>query len=107
MEWLKPPDGGLDAVYGRIRRRHRRRTGLAVVAAVGLAVGLFAGPLQTRLPPESRALLAQYDAQYEAREQRPDLRVIGGAALELSPPKSNSRVYLVSTTADPDSGGKD
>jgi len=97
MAWLEPPEGGLHAVYRRIRRRHRRRALAAGLSAVGMAVGLFAGPLHNSMPPESRALLAQY----RALDHRSELRVIGGTALELTPAGSNSRVYLVSTTHDP------
>jgi len=77
----------------------RTLTGLAGLGAVGVTVGLLTGPLQNPLPPESRALLAQY----RALEQRPGLRVIGGSALELTPAGSHGRVYLVATTANPDS----
>jgi len=99
MAWLDPPPGGLDGVYRRVRRNHLRRTTLAGLGAVGVTVGLLTGPLQNPLPPESRALLAQY----RALEQRPGLRVIGGSALELTQAGSHSRVYLVATTANPDS----
>jgi len=105
LEWLEPPDGGLQTLRDRMARRARGRFiagGCAVVALVAVAL--------VRHSPEPSGpgpSLQDRIARHVATRDHPGttLRVIDGAALELPSPSSNARIYLVSTRQEePDSG---
>lgn len=98
MQWLEPPDGGLERVHERIRRRHRRRAAAAGLGAVALVAGVVLGAPQFTGPPVSETLLARI----EARESTPEFRIRNGSALQLDAPGTDSRIYLVSIASDPE-----
>lgn len=97
MQWLEPPAGGLDRVYRRIRRRHRRRAVVAGLGAVALVAGVVLGTLPFTRPPVSDTLLARI----EARQSTPEFRIRNGSALQLDAPGTDARIYLVSIASGP------
>ena len=105
LEWLKPPDNGLSELKGKIARRASRRKTVAGISAMALviasATAVFHDGGNSAAPhaPTNREWQAAIDTHAES------LRVINGAALELSDPNADTRIYLVSTLQEePDPG---
>ncbi|MGK7295206.1 MAG: hypothetical protein ACNS61_05145 [Candidatus Wenzhouxiangella sp. M2_3B_020] len=94
LEWLEPPEHGLESVRARIRQRHRRRTAIASFAVIAIAAGAIFSAMRTPQPALPAAMLAEL-ARYEDRR---DLRVVHGSALELTTTDSGTRIYLVSAS---------
>jgi len=96
LEWLEPPEGGLQTLRYRIARRARDR--LIAVGCVVVALVAAALVRQSPEPAGSVRSLEHWIARHAATRDHPGttLRVIDGAALELPSPSSNARIYLVS-----------
>lgn len=96
LEWLEPPDNGLGELKEKITRRASRRKAVAGISAMALvitsAIAVFLDAGKSTAPP------AVSDQQWQSAisMQEEKLRVINGAALELSAPDANTRIYLVS-----------
>lgn len=105
MDWLEPPDHGLNDLKGRIARRTFRRkafAGSTTLAIAGLATtAIFYAPIKSTSPDA----LNNHEWQAAISAQKERLRVINGAALELSDHGADTRIYLVSTTTKKDSAG--
>jgi hypothetical protein len=88
LDWLEPPGNGLPELRARIRRR--RRTAVAGASALALAVviGISALGLHDESAP---------DAPRQASAPPPKVRIVDGAALDISPPGARGRIYLVAT----------
>ncbi|MEX2498133.1 MAG: hypothetical protein WD397_04565 [Wenzhouxiangellaceae bacterium] len=107
LDWIEPPGGGMRALRDRIERRNRRRfiaVGCAVAALVAGALIQDSLNVHDRSQPFDEIIARQAANEDDSRQQ---LRVIGGAALELPSPSSDARIYLVSTMQEktaPESG---
>ena len=105
LDWLEPPNKGLSELKGKLRRRASRRKGAAGITATAVVVfatiSIFhdgGNPTAPRAPTDD-----QWQAAISAQEE--GISVINGAALELSGPDADTRIYLVSTLQqEPDPG---
>jgi hypothetical protein len=97
MDWLEPPGDGLNELKWKLARRNTRKKAIAGIGVTALVVAtataaFFGGHNAT--PPH-----AVSDRQWQAAiaKQEEKVRVINGAALELSAPGADTRIYLVSS----------
>ena len=105
MDWLEPPNHGLRRLKAKIARRASRRKAVAGVTATAVVVfatiSIFhdgGNPTAPRAPTDD-----EWQAAISSQKER--LSVINGAALELSGPDADTRIYLVSTVKEePDPG---
>lgn len=98
LGWIEPPEHGLSELQAKIARREARRKAVAGMAAAVLVVVSSIAVLRDggkSTAPTDR----EWKAAIAANEKR--LRVINGAALELSPADAETRIYLVSTIPEP------
>lgn len=97
MGWLEPPDHGLSELKGKIARRTARKKAIAGITATALVVVTATAVFHDAGKSTAPHTLTdrEWQAAISAQEER--LRVINGAALELSAPDADTRIYLVST----------
>lgn len=97
MDWLVPPDHGLSELKGKLARRAARKRVIAGISATALVVAIATAVLLESNNSTSPEAMSDQQWQAAISMQEEKVRVINGAALELSAPDADTRIYLVSS----------
>lgn len=97
MEWLEPPGHGLNELKEKIARRSSRNKAIGGITATALVVLITIATFHDGNRSNKAQVPTDREWQAAISWQDEKLRVINGAALELSAPDADTRIYLVST----------
>lgn len=97
MGWLNPPDHGLSELKRKIARRTARNKAVAGISATTFILVAATAAIIDGIEPTAPPAVSDRQWQAAISMQEEKLKVLNGAALELSAPDSETRIYLVST----------
>lgn len=97
MDWLEPPDNGLSELKWKLARRNTRKKAIAGISVTALFVATATAAFLdgNKTTPPHPVSDREWQAAVSMQEEK--VRVINGAALEISAPDARTRIYLVST----------
>lgn len=97
MDWLEPPNNGLSHLKWKLARRNTRKKAIAGISVTALVVATATAVFldSNKATPQHAVSDREWEAAVSMQEQK--VRVVNGAALEISAPDARTRIYLVST----------